>query len=79
MQLTLQLRPEEVRAADAQGVRHFGVALNDRHSFEELARRLETQQVHWLARPAEHTDADLSHKSNFRIADPSGNVIEIKI
>jgi extradiol dioxygenase family protein len=78
MQLTLQFRPDEVRSADEQGVRHFGVALHDQRSFEEVVRRLDAHHVHWLTRPATHQDAELSGKTNIKFADPSGNVIEVK-
>jgi extradiol dioxygenase family protein len=78
MQLTLQFRPDEVRSADEQGVRHFGVALHDQRSFEEVVRRLDAHHVHWLTPPTTHEDAELSGKTNIKFADPSGNVIEVK-
>lgn len=78
MQVTLQARPEEVRAAADQGVRHFGVALDDRDAFAALIDRLRRHGVRWLTEPTVHSAAALSGKVGAKIADPSGNVIEIK-
>lgn len=78
MQLTLQARPEEVRSASEQGVRHFGVALSDRDVFTALIERLRRHGVEWLDEPTAHTAAELSGKVGAKVADPSGNVIEIK-
>ena len=79
MQLTLQRRPTEVRSVDDQGVRHFGVALNEQHVFEAVAARLSASEgVYWITRPTTHQAADMSGKTEIKIADPSGNVIEIK-
>jgi extradiol dioxygenase family protein len=79
MQLTLQCRPGEVSSVGDQGVRHFGVALSERDSFDRLVERLSgCDGVHWLTRPTAHPAGALSGKTEMRIADPSGNVIEIK-
>ena len=79
LQLTLQRRLDEVRPVYDQGVRHFGVALADKEQFDELVERLRsTTGVHWVTQPIEHPAETLSGKSEFKIADPSGNVIEIK-
>jgi uncharacterized protein len=78
LQLTLQERPEEVSALLDQGVRHFGVVLPDRAAFDALVARLRSAGVRWLAEPAADEDARLSGKLGGRLADPSGNVIEIK-
>lgn len=76
MQVTIQLRPDEV--ATDPGVRHFGVALDDAAAFVDLIGRLRRHDVTWLAEPEVHTAADLSGKVGAKIADPSGNVIELK-
>jgi hypothetical protein len=76
MQLTLQQRPDEVLTD--QGVRHFGVALPDRHAFAELVARLRRHDVAWIDEPRFHDDAELSGKTGGKLADPSGNVIELK-
>jgi len=78
MQVTLQQRPDEVAAVDEQGVRHFGVALDDRQAFVDVIERLRRHDVTWLAEPTVHTAAELSGKVGAKVADPSGNVIELK-
>jgi len=78
MQLTLQERPDEVLAPSAQGVRHFGVALDDRDAFAGVIERLRRHRISWLTEPTAHTAAELSGKVGAKIADPSGNVIELK-
>lgn len=78
LQLTLQRRPDEVVAVEGQGVRHFGVALDDADAYVTLIDRLRAAGVTWLAEPTVHTAAELSGKSGAKVADPSGNIIEVK-
>lgn len=78
LQLTLQHRPDEVTEVAEQGVRHFGVALDDADAFAALVQRLRQHEVAWLAEPKVHTAAELSGKVGGKLADPSGNVIELK-
>ena len=78
LQLTLQLRPDEVRSPAEQGVLHFGVALSDAATYLAAIDRLDAAGVEWLSRPAPHDAASLSGKVGGKLADPSGNVIEIK-
>ncbi len=78
MQLTLQHRPDEVRPPGEQGVRHFGVVLSDPESYSSLIDRLRAAGVVWLSEPAEHAEVALSGKVGGKLADPSGNVIEVK-
>ncbi len=78
MQLTLQLRPDEVRSPDDQGVRHFGVVLSDAESFRSFVDRLRSAGVVWLSEPEVHSSVSLSGKVGGKLADPSGNVIEVK-
>jgi extradiol dioxygenase family protein len=78
MQLTLQLRPDELRSTDDQGVRHFGVVLTDAESYASLIDRVRSAGVHWLSEPGEHAGVALSGKVGGKLADPSGNVIEVK-
>jgi len=78
MQLTLQHRPGEVRPPGEQGVRHFGVVLTDPESYSSLVDRLRAAGVIWLSEPAEHAEIALSGKVGGKLADPSGNVIEVK-
>jgi extradiol dioxygenase family protein len=77
MQLTLQQRPDEVVAADAQGVRHFGVALPS-DALEALLARLRAAPVQWIHDVATDTEGVLDGKTSVKVADPSGNVIELK-
>lgn len=78
MQLTLQHRPGEVRSPGEQGVRHFGVVLTDRERYSSLVDRLRIAGVSWLSEPEEHVEVALSGKVGGKLADPSGNVIEVK-
>jgi extradiol dioxygenase family protein len=78
LQLTLQLRPLEVMDTSQQGVRHFGVVLPSLSEFNDLVNRINTTEYQWISEPEKHTDAKLSGKIGGKLADPSGNVIEIK-
>jgi extradiol dioxygenase family protein len=78
MQLTLQHRPDEIASAPDQGVRHFGVTLPTAQDYDALVERLRGHGVVWLAEPAASTAAELSGKTSAKLADPSGNVIELK-
>jgi extradiol dioxygenase family protein len=77
LQLTLQVRPDETVPVERQGVRHFGVTL-DRAQLDELLARLETSSVHWVSRVSTDTAGVLRGKTSAKVADPSGNVIELK-
>jgi extradiol dioxygenase family protein len=76
MQLTLQHRPDEVAPVADQGVRHFGVTLPDAETYRDLVERLRSHRVRWLSEPK--TDVDRDGKTGGKLADPSGNIIEIK-
>ena len=78
MQLTLQLRPAEVKPCEEQGVRHFGVVLRSRIEFDALVARVDAAGVPWMSPPEAHSDPSLNGKLGGKLADPSGNVIEIK-
>jgi extradiol dioxygenase family protein len=78
LQLTLQLRPLEVMDTSQQGVRHFGVVLPSLSEFNDLVTRIHASGCQWISKPENHTDAELSGKLGGKLADPSGNVIEIK-
>ena len=77
LQLTLQERPGEVVPPEEQGVRHFGVAL-DREAFERCLDRLRERPVRWLGDVSTDATGVLSGKTSVKLADPSGNVIELK-
>ena len=78
LQLTLQLRPLEVMIVGHQGVRHFGVVLPSLTEFDELVNRVTASGHAWISKPEKHVDAELNGKLGGKLADPSGNVIEIK-
>ena len=78
MQLTLQLRPLEVMKRSQQGVRHFGVVLPSLSEFNDLVKRIHASGCQWISEPEKQTDAELSGKLGGKLADPSGNIIEIK-
>ena len=78
LQLTLQLRPLEVMDISQQGVRHFGVVLPSLSEFNDLVKRIHASGCQWISKPENHTDAELSGKLGGKLADPSGNIIEIK-
>ncbi len=77
MQVTLQDRPDEVRASTEQGSRHFGVTLG-RDDFDAAVARLTAAGVDWLV-PVSTDDEGLpTEQTKAKVADPSGNVIELK-
>ena len=78
MQLTLQLRPLEAMNRSQQGVRHFGVVLPSLSEFNDLVKRIHASGCQWISEPEKQTDAELSGKLGGKLADPSGNIIEIK-
>ena len=78
LQLTLQLRPQEVMDVSQQGVRHFGVVLPALAEFDELVHRVAASGHAWISKPEIHSDAELNGKLGGKLADPSGNIIEIK-
>jgi uncharacterized protein len=77
MQITLHDRPDEVDAGAKGGVRHFGVSLG-RDDFDALTARLAAADVEWVV-PVSTDDPGLpTEQTKAKVADPSGNVIEIK-
>ena len=78
MQVTLHERPNEAdEASPAGGTRHFGVTLG-RDEFDALVARLDATGVEWLV-PVTTDDAGLpTEQTKGKVADPSGNVIEVK-
>jgi uncharacterized protein len=77
MQVTLHDRAEEAAASHPGSVRHFGVTLG-RDDFDALAARLAARGVPWVS-PVSTDDQGLAtEQTKAKIADPSGNVVEIK-
>jgi uncharacterized protein len=77
LQLTLQVQPGQLLSDEQQGVRHFGVTLN-RAALDELLTRLQELPVQWISPVSTDTVGTLRGKTSAKIADPSGNVIELK-
>jgi hypothetical protein len=77
LQLTLQDRPGEVGESKPGGSRHFGVTLA-RDEFDELVARLEAAAVPWVVPVTTDNEGQSTEQTKAKLADPSGNVIEIK-
>ena len=77
MQLTLQDRPDEVGEWKPGGSRRFGVTLA-RDEFDELLVRLEVAAVPWVVPVTTDNEGLPTEQTKAKLADPSGNVIEIK-
>jgi hypothetical protein len=77
MQVSLQERPDESATSPGGGSRHFGVTLG-RDEFDAVVAHLDASGVDWLV-PVSTDDAGLpTEQTKGKVADPSGNVIEIK-
>ena len=74
-QLTLQERPEEV--PETPGKRHFGLTL-DRADWEALVARVERSGARRLEEPSTSYAGTDREQTKAYLADPSGNVIELK-
>jgi uncharacterized protein len=77
MQITLQDRPDEVPPPSARGSRHFGVTLG-REEFESVVARLRERGVDWVVPVSTDDEGLATEQTKAKIADPSGNVVEIK-
>jgi extradiol dioxygenase family protein len=78
MQLTLCERPDAVMPVAEQAVRHFGVTLDANELRDVVARLRQIDGVEWLTALTTATDPALSGKTSVKVADPSGNVVELK-
>ncbi len=77
MQLTLQDRPDEATGVVPGGSRHFGATLG-RGDFEAAVARLEEAAVDWVSPVSTDGEGTETEQTKCKIADPSGNVIELK-
>lgn len=77
MQLTLQERPDQVVPLDEAGVRHFGVMLPS-GDLTALLERVGFGDVTWLSEPSTQYAGTPREQTKAKLADPSGNVIELK-
>ena len=76
-QLTLHQRPDETLEVDKQGVRHFGVILS-RIEWEALAEKLRQLDCEFLLNPTVRFEGTPEEDAKMLLADPSGNLIELK-
>jgi extradiol dioxygenase family protein len=85
MQVTLQERPDEVaesaEAADvgpaARSCRHFGATLG-REEFDAAVALVDESAATWIVPPATEHQGLPTEQTKAKLADPSGNVIELK-
>jgi uncharacterized protein len=77
MQVTLQDRPDEVARSGERGCRHFGVTLG-RDEFDAMVSRLDAEGVQWVSPVSTDDEGLATEQTKGKIADPSGNVIELK-
>jgi extradiol dioxygenase family protein/SAM-dependent methyltransferase len=82
MQVTLHHRPGEVAPAGSEGpaagsCRHFGVTL-ERDEFDAAVARVEMSAVAWIVPPGTDDVGLPTEQTKAKLADPSGNVIELK-
>jgi extradiol dioxygenase family protein len=77
LQLTLQDRPDEAGVLPEGSVRHFGVTLA-RLEFEEAIERLRAGGVRWISEVSTDDPGKPTEQTKAKVADPSGNVIELK-
>jgi extradiol dioxygenase family protein len=77
MQVTLHDRADEATSPFAGSVRHFGVTLA-RDEFEALTGRLQEAGVRWVSPVSTDDPGTPLEQTKAKIADPSGNVIELK-
>ncbi len=77
MQVTLHERPDEVAVSPAGSVRHFGVTL-ERGDFDVVTAHLAECGVQWVAPVSTDDEGEPTEQTKAKVADPSGNVIELK-
>lgn len=77
MQITLHDRPEESSGLHPGSVRHFGVTLG-RDEFDEVTSRVAARGVEWVSPISTDDEGKPTEQTKTKIADPSGNVIELK-
>jgi extradiol dioxygenase family protein len=77
MQITLQDRPDDVPAAHSGASPHFGVTLG-RQQFDAVVARLGEKDVEWVVPVSTDDEGLKTEQTKTKIADPSGNVIELK-
>jgi uncharacterized protein len=77
MQVSLHAEPDQVRPVEDQGVQHFGVTL-DATALQRLLLRLDGQHLTWVSPVSTDYPGTPNEQTKAKLADPSGNVIELK-
>jgi uncharacterized protein len=82
MQVTLHERPDEVGPLASGGLavtscRHFGVTLG-RDQFDAAIARVQASAATWIVPPGTDDFGLPTEQTKAKLADPSGNVIELK-
>ena len=77
MQVSLHAEPGQVRSIEDQGVQHFGVTLGA-DDLARLLQRLESRRVVWVSPVSTDYPGTPKEQTKAKLADPSGNVIELK-
>jgi extradiol dioxygenase family protein len=77
MQVTFHEEPGQVVPPSEAGVRHFGVTLS-MAELDALVDRLDAVPVEWLRPVRTDGSGTAREQRKGKLADPSGNVIEVK-
>lgn len=78
LQLTLQGRPDQARPLEEQGARHFGATLGADAFATTVARLGGDPAVRWVVPVTTDDGGTPRQQTKCKLADPSGNVIELK-
>ena len=77
MQITFHEEPDQIASPAEAGVRHFGVTL-PMAELDALVARLDTVPVDWVSPVRTDGAGTPREQRKAKLADPSGNVIEVK-
>jgi extradiol dioxygenase family protein len=77
MQITLHDRPDEAAGLAPGSVRHFGVTLG-REEFDAVTARAAASGAPWISPVSTDHEGTPAEQTKAKLADPSGNVIELK-
>ncbi len=77
MQVTLHDRPDQVLAAEQNGVRHFGVTLSA-EQMDALVARIEGRNAPFASAVSTDYPGTSREQTKAKILDPNGHAIEIK-
>jgi extradiol dioxygenase family protein len=77
LQLTFHEEPDQVTPPERAGARHFGVTL-PMAELDPLLARLDAAGVRWVRTARTDEPGTPREQRKAKLADPSGNVIELK-